>query len=84
MRSRPLSVVNSSVTRALVLEWSGAVEVDEPIAVLERASEIFLTSTTRDVQGVSAWDERELPAPGPVTAEVAATWARREPELLGV
>lgn len=74
----------AGVTRALVLEWSGAVEVDEPIAVLERASEIFLTSTTRDVQGVSAWDERELPAPGPVTAEVAATWARREPELLGV
>ena len=55
--------------------WSSsgtaAVEVDEPIEVVERASEVFLASTTRDVQAVSRWDDRELPAPGPVTAEVA-------------
>jgi branched-chain amino acid aminotransferase len=74
----------AGVTRALVLEWVGGVEVDEPLEVLERASEVFLTSTTRDVQGVSAWDGRELPAPGPITVEAAATWAKREPELLGV
>jgi branched-chain amino acid aminotransferase len=73
----------AGVTRALVLEWFGGVEVDEPVEVLEQASEVFLTSTTRDVQGVSAWDGRELPAPGPVTAEAAATWVKREPELLG-
>ncbi|WP_244928562.1 aminotransferase class IV [Nocardioides sp. W7] len=72
------------VTRALVLEWYGGREVDEPIAtVRERADEVFLVSTTRDVQGVIRWDERELPAPGPVTREVAATWRRREAELLG-
>ncbi len=74
----------AGVTRALVLEWCGGVEVDEPIEVLAGASEVFLTSTTRDVQGVSAWDDRELPAPGPVTREVAALWSRREPELLGM
>ncbi|GAA2144469.1 aminodeoxychorismate lyase [Nocardioides koreensis] len=73
----------AGVTRALVLEWFGGVEVDEPIEAVEAASEVFLTSTTRDVQGVSAWDARELPAPGPVTREVAALWAEREPELLG-
>jgi len=74
----------AGVTRALVLEWYGGVEVDEPVEVLSGASEVFLTSTTRDVQGVSAWDERELPAPGPVTTEVAALWSKREPELLGL
>src|SRR6476619_2425997 len=74
----------AGVTRALLLEWYGGVEVDEPIGVVERASEVFLVSTTRDVQGVSAWEDRELPAPGPVTAEAAAVWAKREPELLGL
>ncbi|WP_162599982.1 aminotransferase class IV [Nocardioides solisilvae] len=68
----------AGVTRALVLEWYGAREVDEPIEVVGRASEVFLVSTTRDVQGVDRWDGRELPAPGPVTAEVAARWAERE------
>ena len=74
----------AGVTRALILEWYGGVEVDEPIEVVDRASEVFLASTTRDVQGVSRWDDRELPAPGPVTAEVAEMWRKREPELLGL
>lgn len=73
----------AGVTRALVLEWFGGREVDEPIDVLARASEIFLASTTRDVQGVSHWDDRGLTAPGQVTREVSATWREREPELLG-
>src|SRR6476469_3556389 len=72
----------AGVTRGLILEWYGGREVDEPIGLLERASEVFLVSTTRDVQGVSRWDDRELPAPGPVTAEVAAVWREREPGLL--
>jgi branched-chain amino acid aminotransferase len=45
---------------------------------------VFLASTTRDVQGVSRWDDRELPAPGPVTQEVRAVWEKRESELLGL
>lgn len=73
----------AGVTRALILEWYGGREVDEPIEVIERASEIFLASTTRDVHPVASWDGRTLPAPGPVTAEVAALWRQREPELLG-
>ena len=72
------------VTRALILEWYGGREVDEPIEVVDRASEVFLASTTRDVQAVSHWDGRELPAPGPVTREAAARWREREPELLGL
>ena len=73
----------AGVTRALVLEWYGGREVDEPIEVVGGASEVFLVSTTRDVQAVHRWDERDLPAPGPVTTEVAALWREREPELLG-
>jgi branched-chain amino acid aminotransferase len=74
----------AGVTRGLVLDWFGGREVDEPIEVLAGASEIFLASTTRDVQGVERWDDRDLAAPGPVTAEALASWRRREPELLGV
>ena len=73
----------AGVTRALVIEWFGAREVDEPIAVAAGADEIFLASTTRDVQGVHKWDDRELDAPGPVTREAAEVWRQREPELLG-
>jgi branched-chain amino acid aminotransferase len=72
----------AGVTRALILEWYGGVEVDEPIAVLEGASEIFLASTTRDVQPVHSCDGRSYPSPGPVTAEVAAVWKAREAEDL--
>ena len=73
----------AGVTRALVLEWFGGREVDEPIETVLEASEVFLVSTTRDVQGVHRWDDRELPAPGPVTREALSTWRRNEPELLG-
>ncbi|GAA1533493.1 aminotransferase class IV [Nocardioides humi] len=72
----------AGVTRALVLEWFGATEVDEPIEVAAGADEIFLASTTRDVQGVHRWDDRELPAPGPVTRAAAKVWREREAELL--
>jgi branched-chain amino acid aminotransferase len=73
----------AGITRHLVLEWYGGREVDEPIEVLEDASEMFLVSTTRDVQGISRWDDRAVTAPGSVTTEVAQVWRVREPELLG-
>jgi branched-chain amino acid aminotransferase len=73
----------AGITRALVLEWYGATEVEEPIEVLtEQASEIFLSSTTRDVQGIHRWNDRELGAPGPVTTEVRKVWHEREADLL--
>lgn len=74
----------AGVTRALILEWYGGREVDEPIEAVAGASEIFLASTTRDAQPVHRWDDRDLPAPGPVTAEVRELWRAREPELLGL
>jgi branched-chain amino acid aminotransferase len=73
----------AGVTRRLILEWYGGREVDEPIEVIAEASEVFLAATTRDVQAVHRWDDRLLPAPGPITTAVADAWREREPELLG-
>ncbi|HWJ65939.1 MAG TPA: aminotransferase class IV [Nocardioides sp.] len=73
----------AGVTRALVIEWFGAREVDEPIEVAANADEVFLASTTRDVQGVHRWDDRDLPAPGPVTRAAAQAWRDNEADLVG-
>lgn len=70
----------AGISRALLLEWYGAREIDEPIDVLTTADEIFLVSTTRDVQAVSRCDDRELSAPGPVTTACQKVWAVREAE----
>jgi len=75
----------AGISRALLLEWYGAApvtgvplrEVDEPLAVLGRAEEIFLVSTTRDVQAVHRCDDRYLEAPGPVTAACMRLWNER-------
>jgi branched-chain amino acid aminotransferase len=72
----------AGITRALLLEWFGGREVDEPLSVLGSADEVFLASTTRGVQGVRLVDGRVLHAPGPVTAEAARVWAAREREDL--
>ncbi len=69
----------AGITRALLLEWYGGREVDEPVEVLGTADEVFLVSTTRDVQAVTRVNDREL-APGPVTERCRATWAEREAE----
>ncbi len=73
----------AGVTRALVLEWTDAVERELPLTALRQASEVFLTSSTRDVQAVHAVDDVAYDgAPGPVTAQAAAVFARRAAEDL--
>ncbi|MFE9645882.1 aminotransferase class IV [Streptomyces sp. NPDC006365] len=68
----------AGITRALTVEWTGAKETDLPLDVLERAQEIFLTSTLRDVQAVHRVDARELPGtPGPVTAKAMRIFDER-------
>ena len=68
----------AGISRALLLEWHGAREVDEPVDVLQQADELFLVSTTRNVQPVHRCDDRTLAAPGPVTTECMKVWAERE------
>ncbi|MFD5428748.1 aminotransferase class IV [Streptomyces sp. NPDC127084] len=68
----------AGITRALTMEWTGAQETELPLDVLERAEEIFLTSTLRDVQAVHRVDGRELSAtPGPVTAKAMRVFEER-------
>ena len=60
----------AGVTRALVIEATGAVEEDLPIGALAAAGEAFLTSTTREVQPIRAVDGDELATVGgPLTAD---------------
>ena len=78
VRTPPLSSgCLAGITRELVLERvaPGAVEEDLPLAVLADADEVFLTSSTRDVQGLRMIDGRPLDAPGPVTREIAEAFA---------
>ncbi|MCD7442053.1 aminodeoxychorismate lyase [Streptomyces lincolnensis] len=68
----------AGITRALAIEWTGAQETDLPLDVLDRAEEVFLTSTLRDVQAVHRVDDRELPgAQGPVTVKAMHTFDER-------
>jgi branched-chain amino acid aminotransferase len=77
----------AGVTRALVLEWcreDGLTVREEPLpmSVLEKADEVFITSSTKDVMAVHAIDDRLIPAPGPVTAHAAHIFARLSRERL--
>jgi branched-chain amino acid aminotransferase len=70
------------VTRGLLLELAAgcgveAREADLPMSELGSVSELFLTSTTREVQAITAivnqpLDDQALDAPGPVAACLAA------------
>ena len=64
----------AGIARDLVLGSTGAREVDAPYEVLHEAEEVFLTSSLRGVQPVTAVDGRELGGPGPVTSEARAVW----------
>ena len=64
------------ITRELVLEWTDAVVEDVSMEALFDAAEVFITSSTRDIQPVHRVDASAYPAPGPVTA--AAMHAFRE------
>ncbi|MCW2785915.1 MAG: Branched-chain amino acid aminotransferase [Marmoricola sp.] len=68
----------AGVTRALAVEWGGIREIDEPADVLDRAEEVFLLSTTRDVQPVRRLDDREFAVPGPITRQLMETWKAHE------
>lgn len=67
----------AGITRELVLEWSGASETTMPLEALQRAQEVFITSSTRDVHPVVRLDDRDLPGPGPITQAIAAEFRVR-------
>jgi branched-chain amino acid aminotransferase len=65
----------ASITRRIVIEQAGAAERSCTLEEITGADEAFIASTTREVQPVSAIDERSFEAPGQVTAGVAAAVA---------
>lgn len=79
----------AGLTRALTIRWAreAGIEVAEEslsFDVLTDCDEAFLTSSTRDVQGIHAINDRELCAegePGAMTARLAEVFAERQAEL---
>lgn len=61
----------ASITRALVIDLTGAQEQPCTLEDLFNADEAFITSTTREVQPVVAIDDHSFPPDSPVTARVA-------------
>jgi branched-chain amino acid aminotransferase len=62
----------ASITRAVVIAAVRVVERSCTLTELLQADEAFLASTTREVQPVSAVDDRVFDAPGPVTRRTAS------------
>jgi branched-chain amino acid aminotransferase len=72
----------ASITRARVIEVTGAVESVCTLDQLLRADEVFLASTIREVQPVASIDEHPFGDRGPVSAKTAAALdARIQSEL---
>ena len=70
------------LTRDVLLEWCDIVEEDFTLTTAAGADEVFITSSLRDVQGVTRWDAVDYPAPGPRTAEIAAQFLAKSTELV--
>ncbi|MBA3233846.1 MAG: aminotransferase class IV [Propionibacteriales bacterium] len=69
----------AGITRELVIEWADVDERALTMSELAEADEVFLTSTTRDVQGLHQLDERTFAPEQPVTAQLQALWQANEP-----
>lgn len=68
----------AGVTRELVLEWCGGEERDLPMEALFAAEEVFLASSTRNIQPVEQIDDHQVPqAPGEVTKRVRDVFLER-------
>ena len=72
----------ASITRAIIIEVTGASERATALTDLLDADEAFLASTVREVQPITRIDEREFDAPGPVTATTAQAVERHIAGLL--
>ena len=72
----------AGITRELLLEWLEIQEQNVTPELSAGADEVFLTSSLRDVQGVERWDDRSLPAPRPVTEQLAALFRQRSIDQL--
>jgi branched-chain amino acid aminotransferase len=66
----------ASITRAQVVRELEVSEAEYPVDAVTAATEAFLASTTREIQPVTAIDDRELGAPGQRTREAQGAFAQ--------
>jgi len=67
----------ASITRAAVIDLTGAQERACTLDDLAVADEAFLASTIREVQPIAAIDEREFDGDGPVTLRARGALSAR-------
>ncbi len=73
----------AGITRELLLEWTDIDERDVTLDEARVASEVFVTSSMRDIQPVAHWDGLDLPgAAGAFAAELTGIWAARAAERI--
>ena len=72
----------AGVTREIVLDVTDAEEATIPMGDLARVEEMFLTSSTREVQPVAALDGRTLRGSGDVTAAAQAAFRAAVPAFV--
>lgn len=65
------------ITRELALEWCELTECDVAIEELRVVDEVWLTSSTRDIQAVDRVDGRRFAAPGAVGVRIRAQFLER-------
>jgi branched-chain amino acid aminotransferase len=74
----------ASITRAKVIEETGAAEEPCTLADLQGAAEAFIASTVREVMPIASIDDLRLPAaPGPLTLQARDALAERIRRELG-
>jgi branched-chain amino acid aminotransferase len=72
VRTPPLTEhILASITRALVVEQTGAGEHECTVEDLQAADEVFLASTVREVQPVVSIDQHSFSPESPLTTQIA-------------
>src|SRR5687767_5664764 len=77
------SGILESITRTQIVRLLHVEEGEFPVEDLLGAREAFLASTTREVQPVSAIDDRRLETPGPRTLEAEGAFRQAVEQALG-
>jgi branched-chain amino acid aminotransferase len=73
----------AGITRELLLEWTDIEERDVTLDEARTASEVFVTSSLRDIQPVARWDHGDLPgAAGPFATKLTRIWKVRVVERI--
>jgi branched-chain amino acid aminotransferase len=65
----------AGITRELIMKWSSIEERELTHEEAKPATEVFITSSMRDIQGVERWDDQIFSSARTITEAVAVTFA---------